>query len=164
MLAPCKAGRPHRTPALSASAAVLALTRHVTTQEAKRTERRARNALCLVRWCLRLRLRARGAGWNCRMHGHGEPIRCPCTRATTTAEACCWGMGGWTKAAQLLSRYGNGARSTASSETRTRAQQQGGPVPFPSYARRDLAFAEPRLGRAAAVENRPGAGRATACL
>ena len=38
----------------------------------------------------------------------------------------------------------------------------GGPVPFPSYARRDLAFAEPRLGRAAAVENRPGAGRATA--
>jgi hypothetical protein len=66
----------------------------------------------------------------------GEPIRLAVARAraTTTVKRLRGGGGGrLEKAAGLLSRYGNGARSTASSETRTRAQAQraGRGVPFP---------------------------------
>jgi hypothetical protein len=95
--------------------------------------------------------RARGVEFS-----HGEPIRCACTRATTTAKGC------WGRAAGK--RLHNFFPDTATGPVqRHRARRARG-----GLARRARAFLSLRTRRdlcqtqtrAAAVGNQPGAGRA----
>ena len=154
MLAPCKAGRPHRTPALSASAAVLALTRHVTTQEAKRTEREAstqRTPPGAV-WCLR----ARGEGWNCRTASQSAAhARAPPPRRKPAA-------GGWAGGQRLHNFFPDTATGPVqrhrARRARGRSSRGSRPFPFVRASRPGLCRTQTRPGRRRGKSPRRRAG------